>query len=448
MKFPVIMRRVIQPLLGMLGLFILIVLIINLSIFDESVNPEVAKMMKPTAMPAEQENAYFAIWGLSASSDKDMINAGIGIINRYRSNRDNNGEDLLSAKDYEELFGGEGFDKEWLKTYPRCTSRSEYNCLAKLSEQIKANPILNKRVQVMLTRYQQIIQMPRYKPINDASFATPLPAYSPILRLNQIRLAQLYNQKAHQQFIQQAAADMKFWRMVLTQGGTMIDEMIAVASISNDLQFLSELIQSRELSSQSKSELRKLLKPLTFAEIDISEAFITEAAVMYRHLPVMSSEEVESIFDSSLLPMSLLLQPNATNNKHYEYFLKPIIKLSQQSTELFYKTVQSDSLNLNENFNVGFSPSNLYNLTGKMILEVSVWSPNDYIARTHDLNGMISLVKLQLLLKQSEEVNIEQVVKTSSIKNPYTNQAMDFDKENNWLGFECLSKSSQCKIKL
>jgi hypothetical protein len=448
MKLPVIIRRVIQPLLGLFGLFIVIVLMINLPIFDESVNPEVAEIMTPEVMSAEKENAYFAIWGLSADSDKDIIKAGTNIINRYRSNRDNNGKDMLFPKDYEDIFGGEGFDKEWLKTYPRCTSRSEYNCLAKMSEQIKANPIFSERLELMLARYQQVIKLTQYQNINDASFATPLPSYSSILRLNQIRLAQLYNLNLNLQFIQQAAADMKFWRMVLTQSRTMIDQMVAVASISNNLQLLSELIQSKKLNTQSINELILLLTPLTFDEIDISEAFIAEAAVMYRHLPVMSSKEIESIFDSNLLPMSVLLQPNATNNKHYEYFLKPVVKLSKQPVEQFYKVVQSNSLNLKENFNVGFSPTNLYNLTGKMLLEVSIWSPIDYIGRMHDLNGMISLVKLQLQLKQSEEVNFEQAINMSPIKNPYTNQAMDFDKESNWLGFKCLDKSSLCKIKL
>jgi len=136
------------------------------------------------------------------------------------------------------------------------------------------------------------------------------------------------------------------------------------------------------------------------------------------------------------------------SNVDFENFIKPIIRLSKQPKEVFYQTVQSDQFNLGENIKVNFSPSSLYNLVGKMLLNLSIWSPTDYIARMHDLNGMISLVKLQLQLKQTATDSIEEAVKNSSITNPYTGEPMDYDKENNWLGFKCLEATSQCRIKL
>ena len=83
-----------------------------------------------------------------------------------------------------------------------------------------------------------------------------------------------------------------------------------------------------------------------------------------------------------------------------------------------------------------------------MLLNISIWSPTDYIARVHDLNGMISLVKLQLQLKDSAKDAVSSLINQSAIKNPYTGKAMDYDAENNWLGFDCLGKSAQCRVKL
>ena len=72
----------------------------------------------------------------------------------------------------------------------------------------------------------------------------------------------------------------------------------------------------------------------------------------------------------------------------------------------------------------------------------------DYIARVHDLNGMILLVQLQLSLKNVPLESIENSVKTSNIKNPYTNQAMQWNQTEGTLQFTCLAKKFNCQVKI
>lgn len=448
MKYLMNIRKVLFPLLGLLGIFVLIVLTMNLSLFDEELNTEIVDIMKPRPMPAENENAYFAIWGLAAASDKEMMSAGIGLINRYLMNRDKKGADEIFPEDYDEIFGGQDFDTEWLDTYSRCSSRTEYGCLLKMSTQLVSTPITSERLKVMLNRYTQIVQMTKFQQINHTSIATPLPAFSAVLRLNQIKLAQLYNMESHELFVEQVKVDLEFWKIVLVQGNTLMDKMVAIASIWTDIQYLSEFIRTKSPSKELQTKVVRLLEPLTTEQLDISDAFITEATMLYRSVSNITQEEMATIFGLKIFPVNLLLQPNATNNSHYENFLKPIVRLNKLSKDQFYQEIQLDSIDLNKAFAVNFNPSNLYNLSGKLLLNFSIWSPEDYIARVHDLNGMISLVKLQVQLKDVTGNSVESTINVSTIKSPYTDKTMAFDKENNWLGFDCLGKSAYCKIKL
>ena len=98
-------------------------------------------------------------------------------------------------------------------------------------------------------------------------------------------------------------------------------------------------------------------------------------------------------------------------------------------------------------------PGTLYNLGGKVFLSKVLGYPADYVARVHDLNGMISLVKLQLSLQAEEVENIEQVLSTLDSGNPQLSKelagkALRFDPKEGWLQFDCLYGRSICKIRL
>lgn len=144
----------------------------------------------------------------------------------------------------------------------------------------------------------------------------------------------------------------------------------------------------------------------------------------------------------------MLFQPNATNNKHFQYLLKPVTEIGKLNKAEFYALINSNKIDLNKSFEVSISPTSLYNLGGKLLLPASIWSPTDYIARVHDVNGMFDLVKLQLSLKNIPQEDIQLSINNSTIKNPYTNLPMSFNRENQSLGFECLDKHSLCQILL
>ncbi len=165
---------------------------------------------------------------------------------------------------------------------------------------------------------------------------------------------------------------------------------------------------------------------------------------------MVSNFEEEGNFQSG----SWFFQPNSTINTYHQYFTAPLINMPKLSVREFYNRIKPDATGQSdccfrefENM-VSFSPASLYNIGGKMLLSTSPFGAQDYIARVHDLNGVISLVGLQLQLKDVSEETIGDRISRSNITNPYTREPMIYDKENNWAGFECLNEDSFCKIRL
>ncbi|WP_196141053.1 hypothetical protein [Aliikangiella sp. G2MR2-5] len=441
-------KRLSLYLLGLIITFLLIVKAINLSIFDEQPSEGVTQVMKPYQMPPASQNAYFYLFGMQSAASRDPHSTGQRLEERYRHNRDNLGKDELSDDDYNEILGATGLDKEWTERFERCRSRTEEGCLQKILTQLDDLNFEAPRLSLMLERYQTLIKFRDYSFPNGFTFYSPLPGYAAPMSLQQLTLAKAFQSGLSTRFISAVDKDLRFWRMILDKGSSLIDKMVAIAAIWNDLKYLSDFMNLRELNDSDKEQLANILTGLSAQEKDISEAFILEAASMYRQLENISDEELESFFESSNWLMNQLIQINATNNDHYRLFLAPILELSKLDSQAFYKSLPEGSSKFEDRVKLSLSPSNLYNLGGKLLLQNSGWMASDYIARVHDLNGMFALVSLQLSLDGLSDDSIASTINSSQYRNPYTGKPFTYNETTKELGFECMNKESSCKIKL
>ncbi len=444
-------KKLLLGVLAVFLIFIFIVIFVNFSAFDEELSPEVAESLKPVKMPPVNENAFFAIWGLSASNDKNVIHAGSALITRYLENKEQRDLDEITADDYTEILGGKDLDASWEDRYERCTARSEYGCMAKLAHQLSNEPIDDPRLILMLSRYEQITQMSNFQHIGHLTFVSPLPPYGLLMKLRRLKTASALNSESSSEFIQQINQDLNFWRMLLKNGNSLIDKMIAVAGIWSDLQVLSELLKNHtEITADEFQLVNTMLTPLSKQELNISEAFEFEQRAFYNTLTSIKPAQLEMAFGLSSSPIFWLMQTNATINDYQQYFIHPINRLSELSSKDFYQAI-NDKANccFQELKSLSdFSPNSLYNLGGKLLLPATLIQAQDYIARVHDLNGVISLVRLQLLLKTVPDEQVEESINSSNITNPYTGEPMIYDRKDKWLGFECLNEGSFCKIKI
>ena len=156
--------RGIKYLAILLVTFVALVLVINLSIFDEELNPEVAAMFEKQQVAIERDNAYIAMWGITADNDKNFMDAGIELMERHAEINSNSEQSVITDLDIEQILGERGLDRAWLDQYKSCRARTKNGCLGEMSEFLKNNPIQNPRLLMMLERYSRMVKLTKYKP--------------------------------------------------------------------------------------------------------------------------------------------------------------------------------------------------------------------------------------------------------------------------------------------
>ncbi len=458
MKLSNPLRFVVITIISLPIAFLFITWFVNLAVFDEELAPELVGIVSPIKIPAQQGNAYFAMWGISTAADKDMLDSGLRLLERYLESRGDMEAGPYTESDYTEILGSARPDEEWLEEFS-CNARTQYGCLSKTRASLKTISMTSQRARVMMDRHQQILLMPVFQAWADHSFTSPLPSYGTTLKLSQLKLASLYDSGLTSDFLQQLAIDMRFWKMMLADGFLLIDKMFAVAAIWTDIQYLSEYLIEHDLNEADHELVTTLLQALTNDELNIAEAFVAEQRSLFTTLQL--NEQSLPGFGPLVAPW--LIQNNATQNAYYKYITGPVIYLSGLSgAEFFEQTPLREQKNRNredahgreavENM-TSLWPGTLYNLGGKVLLSKLLGYPADYIARIHDLNSMIGLVKVQLSLKTENAVLIEQEIgKLNSdaqlLTNQFAGRKLSFDLQDGWLGFDCQYQRSVCKIML
>jgi len=451
----VIFKKILLGLVTLVISLITIVLLINLSIFDEELDPEIQELIKPKPLVLSPDNAYFAYMGISASADKDMMESGMAFVKRYAENR-NNGIDDMLTQDYLETLGkripdtlGDNFEF--------CSVRKQNDCVSKINKQIADMPADDPLLLLQLQRYQTMIKLQKFEYPFQFSNMSLLPGYSPILKLNKIQISTISQQLNNSKIIKNLIADIKFWRMALDQDNLLIGKMIALEPLWTDLLFLSDFIDNHNLNQDDIKKIKSFLSPLSDSEKSFSQTVNAEFLYISHKMTDPDFNSFGSEGNNYSL-LSILCQPNATINAYYNSHILSLKNLSKLPFDEFlhyfrqcaYKQTQKGDNCIPNNFEEPnyFKPSSYYNLTGKIMLFSALWFPEKHIARVHDLNTMIRLVNLQLSLKTVDKELIPQAIEDSEFNNPYTGKPMDYDAENGWLSFECLDKHSVCRVQI
>ena len=456
MKLPTLIARVAVVLVVLCVAFIFTAALVNLSVFDEELRPEVSNILQPPQPPPHKDNAYNAIWGINAAADRVIVDTGVRLVERYHANREQLILDGLTPEDFAEILGTNNPGDEWLKNL-HCSARTQSDCVSVIRTNLKSVPVTSQRAQLLLNRHQQILQMSDFVNWGNSTFAptTSLPPYATMMNLSKLKLGSLFESGSSASFIRQLSIDMQFWRMVLDQGSDLIDKMVGIAAIWNDLQFLSEYMATHELLPGESELVMSILEPLTGSELNLVDAFKSEQRTL-SHTLAMGNPSLPAF---GPLVRDWLIQNNATQNSYYQYVTGPIIELSRLSgTEFAAQTHTNDGSRKAYGRDAVDAmttiwPGTLYNLGGKVFLSKMLGYPADYVARVHDLNSMISLVKLQLNLASTEVESIERILSTLDSQYPQlseelTGKTLKFEPKEGWLQFDCLYKRSICKIRL
>ena len=419
---------------------ILAVVLLNLSWFDEPLLPELEALRKPQPVTLDGNAFPFAL-GFLAAEGRDPRAAGVEIIGILQARRDR-GEPATIGKEEKQAILGEPLSLDALgaKSRPEsapsagtkslgktCLPRYRLDCAQRLIADAASLDPNEPPLAVLFARYETLLQQAHYVETPAPDPMTPWPPLGPIQELGRLRLAISFRTDPTPVFLEKASQELAFWRMTLREAQLLGTKMSALAAIRWAHDFLSTLMRERQLDARDLERLRGFVRPFTREESDIGAAFLSESrTALLGGMPYVAG-------DASWV-VRLLLQKNATFNQEFRETIEPLLGLSSLDAREYYDHKAYEPLR--HEFPV--APGMFYNLGGKLALSRSTWDAHLFPARVHDEDGRITLLLLQAQIEERPDLDVASLVRSSTLRNPYTGEPMEYDSRAGTLGFACL----------
>jgi hypothetical protein len=373
---------------------------VNLSSFDERLEPEVTRLIgdDPSAAPVAGDNVYYALMGIYSSEDSNPLVVGRRRIEAFNTSRQSLQTPVMD--DYDPKLEPSVLQVNKLSS---CDQSTHVSCL-RIMEKNKAKiEQLAGSYQEYLQRYATLLDERQYKETVFPDFNAPvLPNLLPLQSLF-VAHAYLQNRRQPDSFFDLLDKHLEFQRMLLVRSDSLLTKMLSVRSIRFSTAVLSEYFTQYEASEQQAERFRLMLRPLSADELDISEAFIHEfkmiANAVFDYAQARSCNDLGAVFDfSSCWMYSQLTQPNATVNTIYRLFMRDLLTVAGLSEKEFSEWINKG---LTKETSVEFPGQswNPYNYGGRQFLSVTAPDFLSYVKTMHDLNGMLYLNRLKLRLK-------------------------------------------------
>lgn len=419
---------------------VLTVVLLNLSWFDEPLLPELEALRRPQPVTLDG-NAYPLALGFLAAEGRDPRAAGEQIIGILQARRDQS-EAATISKEEKDAIRGEPLTLDGLGSRSRpvaepsaatkslrqvCLPRYDLDCAHRLIAQAESLDPKKPPLAVLLPRYETLLRQAHYVETPAPDPMTPWPPLGPIQELGRLRLAISFRTDPTEVFLEKASQELAFWRMTLRDAQLLGTKMSALAAIRWTNDFLSTLMRERQLDARDLERLRGFVRPFTREERDIGAAFLSESRTsLLGGLPSVAG-------DASWM-VRLLLQKNATFNQEFRETIEPLRGLSSLDARQYYAHKGYEPLR--HEFQV--APGMFYNLGGKLALSRSTWDAQLFPARVHDEDGRIALLLLQAQIEERTDVDVATIVRSSTLRNPYTGEPMEYDSRVGTIGFACL----------
>lgn len=407
--------------------------------FDESLDLEVQATLTAVAQaPApEQENGYYALLGMHAPAEVADIHAyGRDQLDRYHRVLVADPEMSEEYRFPEPALDFRG-DKALL-----CSPRTS----ACLPRAVLSADALNHALEMnkaLLARYHALYRYPRFVETARVHRTAPVPKYPS--KAHEFVLATIAGDVTRGRTtaaLEALSADTRHWRIVLADTRTLVTKMVAIAYLIGNYHLLSEILAAGPLDPANATQAQAMLTELTASERNMTEVLRWEFAA-YDSADTIKRSIVEGLQGPnkdnavrSLLARlgAPLVQVNATRNMVYRDYMTVAALAAAPAREFDARRAA-----LAAEHAVKFHWHFLYNPLGKMVYLFGepVWLP--YVARVHDLDGYIRLVRLQLALNQAKttptDVPAFLARSTPGNTDPYTGKPVTWDPETRTLSF-------------
>ena len=420
---------------------IIAVILLNLSWFDEPLLPELEALRKPK--PAMLEgNAFVFALGFLAEEGHDPRAAGNEIVGTLQARRDR-GEPATIGKEEKLAILGVPLSLDAIGAQSRpetaptagtkslgktCLPRYRLDCAQRLIADAAPLDPNEPLLTVLFARYETLLRQTHYVETPAPDPMTPWPPLGPIQELGRLRLAISFRTDPTPVFLEKASQELAFWRMTLREAQLLGTKMSALAAIHWTNDFLSTLMRERQLDARDLERLRGFVRPFTREESDIGAAFLAESRT-----ELLGGKPY--VDDDASWMIHWLLQTNATFNQEFRDTIEPMRRRSLLGARQYYDQKAYEPLPLE--FRV--APGMFYNLGGKLVLSSrSAWNTHAFPSRVHDEDGRITLLLLQAEIEEHPDQDVATLVRSSTLRNPYTGEPMEYDPRAGTLGFACL----------
>lgn len=452
---PVTMRvRILRYVGYTLAVPVALAVVLSLiNLHDRKLDPRAADAMlqAPTTL-ADAANAMFAMYGPGIPDGEDPQTFGRRDVeaNNQRMHAIDEGKPYdqseLKAMDQQnqsvpwvgetkDLCGKDGKDRvDWLHDYV-----AHRSAIQKLARDNK----------LRLARYRALYAYPGYadRMLNRVASAYPDmqgPEHETVLGQLAIQAADGNPDAAAQDL----ATDTQFWRRVLAGAGTIITKSVAANHLASNYALASEIAARYK----SRPNLAARLAPMTAAVTPEEKDWKAAINGEFQRQAYLYGQVVKAPVHWTIrgwrdtfggLAGKVLLKPNDSINRSFRYLdslqalnTVPAYSLIDKTKSLrrdFVKTVAIVRLDL------------VYNPFGKILLGMGTASPETiarYIARTHNLDGAMRLLNLQLEI-YARKVPLKDVgafvVKASgTLYQPFDYAPMHWNAESRELSFQGL----------
>ena len=428
-------------LTGAALLLLLAAWIINLPVFDEQPDPQLQSLSAAPAMSAPEDNAFFALMGLRADADRDIVESGRKLYERYAQRHAETGDGTLQPEDFIELLGSDG-PPAWTERYENCNHRSESSCIASMVEQVRASADSDPELHRALARYQSVVAMRAFGESGPFTLQSPLPPYGDFLELSRIAIARAWVDGDSQALAEALVADLRWWRRMLAQSRSVIGRMVAHAGARFDLQVINEAVRESRLSADELALVAGVLEPLDQEQLTLLPAVASEMETLRNVIDARNRGGEAVLIDGQSLLIRHFLQPQATMNLTFRVMMTPLLEaegLDGPELALRYNSLCELSAET-----PSWSPASIYNPGGKYFAAVASAPLTPYLGRLHDFDAMLAATGLHVALAQSPGEQRDALIAQSL--NPWTGQPFVVD--DGRIRLSCVEPDVSCDIKL
>lgn len=407
---------------------------------DEVLSPEAQAWMTPRQSDiAKEDNAFFAVMGFNAPATDNPHQVGVDLVRAFEDTlaRHHDSGDTRFP-DYE------GYPPAGTYTLPEGTEAllcpvEKSPCLETFATRSQTLKELLAKHDPLLSRYLSLYQYREYRTVSTADLKTPLPQFAPLFEAHRLLQAKIGVETMtgdQDKALLALQRDIDYLRGWMAKADTLLVKLAAANLLVRDLHLYAQLLDAGEADQPSLTAISDRLTPLTREEHSLSMAMRREFQGLAR--VYLSLDSQGAVYrDFNLPPWSglghLLYKPHASINRGYLPYQKAAAQ-SEQPAPVFARNFSDE-----DEVRPGFE-AYLYNHVGTVLNSIALPEFKTYIARMHDVDGLVCLVQLKRLIRAggltAEQVPKFLVQQREQYPNPYNGEPMLWDASRQVLYFE------------